>query len=187
MSSYDYAELIETLLREGRFASYGEIASALRLSEESLKASLADFGRNLPDLCKFQLLAWGGTGSLEEAIRIVEQDGGMEGVPSKHLDPSTGSIRWVDALDSLKDSVGFSEDRELAEYLGIPPSTLSDFRRGKAEVNPRIKLRILDHLGFHRLASGIEFLLKDEMAAASKRLRLRQARKIANKRRVDEL
>ena len=97
------------------------------------------------------------------------------------IDPSTGSIKWLEALESLKRSVGLVEDKEFAAYLSIPTSTLSDFRRGKVDIRDRIKLQILAHLGYSSIASGIEFLSRDESAAAANRERQRKARKIADR------
>lgn len=187
MSSALYRNAVEKILFEGLFSGYDKLAEELGVAEEDLRQGLSeDGGKDLTTLIKFKILSLTGVNDLRAAIQIVETDEMSEPIDVAFIDRNTGLVKWLDALESLKKSAGFIEDKELSAYLGIPPSTLSDFRRGKAEVSSRIKLRILDHLGFHRIASGIEFLLRDETAAASKRARQRQARKIAEQRRVPE-
>lgn len=177
-----FHEAVEKMLVNGLFSSYGALAAELGISEDALKQGIAGgCGHDLPVFTKFRILAFSGITDLREAIQIVGSGSGAELSGFEFADNTTGSIRWLEALESLKRAAGFIEDKELAAYLGIPTSTLSDFRRGKAEISSRIKLKILDHLGFHRIVSGIEFLLRDETAAAVKRARQRRSRKIAER------
>lgn len=186
MSSISFRQMIEKMLADGLFSGYDKLAVELNIDEEDLRQALfKSEGRNISTLAKLKILALSGVSDLQTAIKIVESDASPKPLDVPYLDSSTGSIRWLDALESLKKSAGLIEDKELAAYLGIPTSTLSDFRRRKADISSRIKLTILDHLGFHRLASGIEFLLRDEAAVALKRARQRQARKLSDQRRVD--
>lgn len=186
MAGEKYREVVERMLISGQFGSYESLAAELGMIEKDLKEGLVESGVDeLPDLVKFKVLSLSGVRDLREAIRIVDSESQIEPVDDEFIDLNTGSIKWLEALEALKRSIGLVEDKELAAYLGIPSSTLSDFRRGKAEISGRIKLKILDHLGFHSIASGIEFLLRDESAAAVKRATQRQARKIADQNRVD--
>ncbi|MCX7205651.1 MAG: hypothetical protein NT086_06635 [Proteobacteria bacterium] len=100
-------------------------------------------------------------------------------IPPELWDGERGSISWLLALDRLKQSTGIVEEKEFANYLNIPSSTLSDVRRGKMEINPRIKCQILNFLGFHSLTTVMQLLLNEERAAALKRTIQRQAKKIA--------
>ena len=187
MSSALYRDAVEKILLDGLFSGYDKLAEELGVPEGELRQGLSETkGEGLTTLVKFKILSLTGVRDLRTAIQIVESGEMSEPIEVAFIDRGTGLVKWLDALESLKKSAGFIEDKELAAYLGIPPSTLSDFRRGKAEISSRIKLRILDHLGFHRIASGIEFLLRDETAAATKRARQRQARKIADQRRVPD-
>ncbi|HNV58023.1 MAG TPA: helix-turn-helix domain-containing protein [Rhodoferax sp.] len=186
MSSVKYRNAVERMLVTGQFSGYDTLAAELGIAEDDLKLQIVEAGgEQLPDLVKFKILALSGIRDLREAIRIVDSDSRIESFGDEFIDSNTGSIKWLEALESLKRSAGFVEDKELASYLGIPSSTLSDFRRNKAEISGRIKLKILDHLGFFSIVSGIEFLLRDEHAAAVKRAKQRQARKIANQNLVD--
>lgn len=186
MSSKIYRNAVEKMLFDGIFSGYDLLANELGVTEADLKGWLADEdGDELPDLIKFKILALTGVSDLREAIETVTSDREFQPRGKEILDESTGSIKWLNALESLKKSAGFIEDKDLAAYLKVPPSTLSDFRRGKAEISGRIKLKLLDHLGFHSIVSGIEYLLRDETAAAVKRARQRQARKIADINRID--
>jgi hypothetical protein len=186
MSTKSYRKVVEKLLFDGIFSGYDMLANELRVSEADLRRWLTDEGGNeLPDLVKFKILALTGVSNLKVAIETVTSDREFQPRADEILDESTGSIRWLNALESLKRSAGFIEDKDLAAYLKVPPSTLSDFRRGKAEISGRIKLKLLDHLGFHSIVSGMEYLLRDETAAAVKRARQRQARKIADNNRTD--
>lgn len=181
MSSKSYRNAVKKMLFDGIFSSYDLLANELRVNEADLRRWLTDEGGDeLPDLIKFKILALTGVNDLREAIETVTSDREFQPRVDDILDENTGSIRWLNALESLKRSAGFVEDKDLAAYLKIPPSTLSDFRRGKAEISGRIKLKLLDHLGFHSIVSGMEYLLRDETAAAVKRARQRQARKIAD-------
>lgn len=174
------------MLFDGLFSGYDMLANELGVTEADLRGWLAEDDEDaIPDLIKFKILALTGVSELRVAIEIVAGDREFQPRDGEFLDESTGSIRWLNALESLKRSAGFVEDKDLAAYLKVPPSTLSDFRRGKAEVSGRIKLKLLDHLGFHSIVSGIEYLLRDETAAAVKRARQRQARKIADNNRID--
>ena len=187
MSSALYRDAVEKILLDGLFSGYDKLAEEVGGAEDELRQGLSEAkGECLTTLVKLKILSLTGIKDLRTAIQIVESGEMSEPIEVAFIDRGTGLVKWLDALESLKKSAGFIEDKELAAYLGIPPSTLSDFRRGKAEISSRIKLRILDHLGFHRIASGIEFLLRDETAAATKRARQRQARKIADQRRVPE-
>ena len=186
MSSANYRYAVEKMLFDGLFSDYDQLADELRVNEAELRRWLTDDGGDgLPDLIKFKILALSGVSDLREAIETVTSDREFHPRADEILDESTGSIRWLNALESLKRSAGFVEDKDLAAYLKIPPLTLSDFRRGKAEISGRIKLKLLDHLGFHSIVSGMEYLLRDETAAAVKRARQRQARKIADKNQTD--
>lgn len=187
MSNTLYRQAVEKMLMDGLFSGYDTLADELGVREDELRLALDEAeGQEIPLLAKLKILAFSGVTDLRSALHIVESETMTELRAPPFLDTGNGSIRWLEALESLKRSAGFIEDKELAAYLGIPPSTLSDFRRGKAEISSRIKLRILDHLGFHRIVTGIEFLLKDEAAAALKRARQRQARKIADQKRVND-
>jgi hypothetical protein len=186
MSSAKYREAVEKMLFLGLFSGYDKLADELGISQEALERGITAIGGyDLPDLVKFKILSLSGISDLRTAIEIVDSDSEIKFSGGEFMDINTGSIKWIEALESLKRSAGFIEDKELAAYLGIPSSTLSDFRRNKAEISGRIKLKILDHLGFHSIISGIEFLLRDETAAAVKRAVQRQARKIADQQRVD--
>lgn len=181
MSSTSYQRCVEKILFDGLFSGYDSLAIELGIPEADLRLWLTNAdGADLPDLVKFKILALVGVRDLREAINTVTTGKAFETKDEEFIDESTGSIKWLNALESLKRSAEFVEDKDLAAYLKVPPSTLSDFRRGKAEISSRIKLKLLDHLGFHSIVSGIEYLLRDETAAALKRARLRQARKIAD-------
>ena len=90
-------------------------------------------------------------------------------------------IDWVGMLEHLKTKCGFSEDKQLAQYMDIPSSTLSSVRRGRAELGMIAKFRLLDRYGFHLVAEAAELLMTDEMAAKARRARYRQAQKLAEK------
>ena len=90
-------------------------------------------------------------------------------------------IDWVGMLEHLKTKCGFSEDKQLAQYMDIPSSTLSSVRRGRAELGMIAKFRLLDRYGFHLVAEAAELLMTDEMAAKARRARYRQARRLADK------
>ncbi|MBM5572103.1 MULTISPECIES: hypothetical protein [Deefgea] len=94
--------------------------------------------------------------------------------------PETGQIRWVDALRDLQTASGLVEDKDFAAYLLMAPSSLSELLRGKVEPNARVKLLILNHLGFYTIQSALFFLMNDEHAASLQRAAQRQAKKIAN-------
>lgn len=183
----NFQQLVENLIQKGAFPSYSAVEQELGLSVGALEALLLDSsGRSLPDIAKFKLLALSGLRDLQFAIQVVEYKSDYSGSDSDFIDTSSGSIRWMAALDSLKDAAGFAEDKQLADYLQIPTSTLSDFRRSKTEMTGRVKLKILDHLGFHKISSCIEFFLKDETAASLKRARQRQAKKLAERSSIDQ-
>ncbi|QLG88775.1 hypothetical protein HQ393_11325 [Chitinibacter bivalviorum] len=95
------------------------------------------------------------------------------------IDDATGKIRWADALKSLQQSTGLIEDKEFAAYLTMSASSVSELLGGKVEPNPRIKLMILNHLGFYKIQSALYFLIKDEHVASLQRATKRQAKKIA--------
>jgi hypothetical protein len=95
------------------------------------------------------------------------------------VDEQTGMIRWADALKSLQQATGLFEDKAFAAYLSMSPSSTSELLRGIVEPNPRIKLLILNHLGFYKLQSALYFFMKDEHAASLQRSAQRQAKKIA--------
>lgn len=186
MSSTNYQRYVEKMLFDGLFSGYDKLAVELGVPEANLREWLTDAGgADLPDLIKFKILSLAGVKELRDAIETVTTGRAFESEGGEFLDESTGSIKWLSALESLKKSAGFVEDKDLAAYLKVPPSTLSDFRRGKAEISSRIKLKLLDHLGFHSIVWGIEYLLRDESAAALKRARQRQARKIADQNQKD--
>lgn len=86
-------------------------------------------------------------------------------------------IDWAGLVDHLKSKCGFTEDRQVCQYMGIPPSTLSSLRRGRAELSVLTKIRLLDRFGFHLVSEAVELLLTDEMAAKARRARRRQAAK----------
>ncbi len=171
----------QKILEIGRFNDFESLSTALGIDEASFRSQLdGSHGIDLPVIIKLKLLSFSGVTQLEDAIELIDSE---KEVPKNNslFDLSTGSIRWIDALDALKTSAGFVEDKQLADYLKISTSTLSDFKRGKSEISGRIKLKILDFLGFHTITSGLEFFLRDELAAVAKRARQRQAKKIAQK------
>jgi hypothetical protein len=92
-----------------------------------------------------------------------------------------GLIDWHKALDRLHRATGLVEDKELASYLSLAPSSLSEFRTGVGALPFMAKLRILDAIGFHTLAQALEFLEPEELAAKSRRARERQAKKLAQR------
>lgn len=178
----NFQQIVDNLLLKGVFPSYSALEEELGIPVDTLEVSLQSAqGRSLPDICKFKLLALAGERNLQSAIQAVEDERSFTENNLNLYDTSSGSIKWVEALDSLKVAAGFIEDKQLANYLQIPTSSLSDFRLSKVEMSGRIKLKILDHLGFHRVSSVIEFFLKDETAASLKRARQRQAKKLAEK------
>lgn len=181
MSSFLFREPVQQLILSRRCGGYADLANAIGATEEQLRAAIEQKdGPDLPVLIQLKLFQILGVREISQAINIIEGRVHVDPIAQDFRDEETGSIRWIDALDSLKRSSGLVEDKDLAAYLSIPPSTLSDFRRGKAEISSRIKLKILDYLGFHQIAAGIEFLMRDESAAAAKRARQRQARKMAD-------
>jgi len=182
MSNTDYYLLVQNILDAKIISDFEALSREVGMIESEFQNQLKQKrGKNLSDFVKFKLLNLSGVMQLSQAIRLVESNSEVKFSGGQFIDKNTKLIRWLEALDSLKNELGFIEDKQLADYLKIPSSTLSDFRRGKSEISGRIKLRILDHLGFHSIASGLEFFLRDEMAAAAKRARQRQARKIAEK------
>jgi transcriptional regulator with XRE-family HTH domain len=182
MSSTNYFLLVQKILESGKFADIKGLADEIGMDALSFQTQLElTEGMALPDIVKLKLLQYFGVTGLLEAIQIVDSVRVEEPPNEQFFDTNTGSIRWLEALDSLKNATGLIEDKQFADYLKISTSTLSDFRRGKSEISGRIKLRILDHLGFHTIASGLEFFLRDELAAVARRARQRQAKKIAEK------
>ena len=98
----------------------------------------------------------------------------------REFDRSAG-IDWVGLIDHLKTKCGFTEDRQLCQYMNIPSSTLSSVRRGKAELGMLAKFRLLERYGFHPVSEAAEILMTDEMAAKARRARYRQAQRLADK------
>lgn len=88
-------------------------------------------------------------------------------------------INWVDLLDYLKDQCGFSEDRQLCNYMSIPPSTLSSVRSGRAELGAVTKFLILDRFGYHLVAEASALILDDQASVKRRRAVQKQAQKIA--------
>jgi len=182
MSSTNYRLIVEKILDVGIFPNVEALANEIGMDERELSDFLKECSeQQLPDLAKFQLLNFSGVTRLAQAIDIVRSEHVASFSCENYFDVEKKSIRWIAALDSLKEEAGFVEDKQLAEYLKIPTSSLSDFRRGRSELSPRLKFTILDFLGFHKISSGIEFLLSDELSSAVKRARQRRAKKIAEK------
>lgn len=95
------------------------------------------------------------------------------------IDAKTLAIDWLGALESLKKSTGIVDDKDFASYLNITPSNLSEMKRGRVDINARLKIKILEHLGFYRLASASFFLLQEDLANAARRSAQRRAKKIS--------
>jgi hypothetical protein len=93
----------------------------------------------------------------------------------RFVQPNNKGIDWLGLLEYVKHQHGFSEDRQLALSLAIPPSTLSAVKRGKAELSIISKMTILDHFGVHLIAEAIQMLSIDEEAAKARRQVQREA------------
>lgn len=107
--------------------------------------------------------------SLDEAARVIESRAPISGV----------SFDWNGILDSLKASCGFREEKELADYLGIKPLQLSEFRCGRTKLVWLAKVKALDALGFHKTAEAFQLLFAEEQAEKLERARRRAAKRRA--------
>lgn len=87
---------------------------------------------------------------------------------------------WGGVLDSIKEACGFSEEKELAGYLGISAVQLSEFRSGRTNLLWLAKLRALDALGFHKTSEVIELLLMEDKKERAARARRKRAKQIAD-------
>jgi transcriptional regulator with XRE-family HTH domain len=68
-------------------------------------------------------------------------------------------------LDLLKERLGFRTDTELAGYLAVTKMFISAVRSGKSPLGVVQRLKILDHLGYLRIANWIKELTSERLAA----------------------
>lgn len=93
-------------------------------------------------------------------------------------DKNAPVIEWISVIDSIKEELEFAEDRQLAEYLGIAPSTLSECRSGRLNLSPLAKLQVLIQLGFCKTEDARQILLQEEVAEKKRRAKERQDKKL---------
>lgn len=105
--------------------------------------------------------------SVADARHFIQADRGVAPV-----------IEWIPVIDSLKEELEFAEDRQLANYLGIAPSTLSECRSGRLNLSPIAKLQVLIELGFSRTEDAHQILLQEEVAEKNRRAKERQDKKL---------
>ncbi|MBM2886398.1 hypothetical protein JFK97_18570 [Chromobacterium phragmitis] len=87
-------------------------------------------------------------------------------------------IEWIPVIDSIKVELEFAEDRQLADFLGIAPSTLSECRSGRLNLSPLAKLQVLIQLGFCKTEDARQILLQEEVAEKKRRAKERQDKKL---------
>lgn len=90
-----------------------------------------------------------------------------------------GRLSWVQALDEVKQRLGLIEDKEFAQAIDIPASTLSEFRNMNGNLPLLTKLRLLQVLGYESLAEVISLLLEEDKREKNRRKLVRQSRKAA--------
>lgn len=94
---------------------------------------------------------------------------------------SDQGINWIAILERIRDQAGFVEDKQLADYLDIPQSTLSAVLKGRSELNMYNKFIVLDKFGFHSIVEAVTILKSDDLTARVRRAVRRQAQVIAEK------
>lgn len=60
-------------------------------------------------------------------------------------------LSTVDLLDRAKTAAGASSDYRLAQLLGVPPQTVSGYRRGVSRPENPIAMRLADLCGLDRV------------------------------------
>ena len=104
---------------------------------------------------------------------------GNKGAPRHVQQDDSGRIDWLSAVEQIKQSSGFVEDKDLAETLSVPVSTFSEFRNSAGNLPWLAKLRVLHLLGYQSLDEALDLLTHEESADKTRRKLQRHARKIA--------
>lgn len=84
------------------------------------------------------------------------------------------TVNDSERLDRIRDEFGFQKDPELAEHLGIDHSTPSNNRVGRTNIEPALRLSLIDNAGLlnnreaaHYLNISEAFLNRDRWKGAS--------------------
>lgn len=94
------------------------------------------------------------------------------------LNPTAdGNVDWSAAATWIQQDQGLLENKDMAEWLGIPASTFSEFRTGTGNLPWMAKLRLLVGLGCESLTEALDLLTLEESAEKLRRKQERLARK----------
>jgi hypothetical protein len=71
---------------------------------------------------------------------------------------------WFVLVEQLMTQLQITKDKQLAEVIGVVPSQITNWRKGRSELGPVTKLVILDKLRYDFAGLALRALLNEEVA-----------------------